>query len=319
MSDLKAQPLAIPPALKTGDAISIVAPASSPKRDRFEAAMANLAARGYRPKIYRDFCTPHGYLSGTDEERIAELEAAFRDPETTMVLAVRGGYGCGRIVDRVDFGLLTSRPKIVCGYSDLTALHAAIQKRCGLVSFHGPNLVAGLGAGEEETEIESVATFDMLEDMHGEWGCDLTAPFQASLKRLHGGRATGHLIGGNLAVLLSLLGTPDEPDFDGAVLVVEDTGEAPYRVDRLLTQLRTSGRLGKIAGAVLGYFSDYDKDARPAADEVLAEFFGPLGVPAIAGAPFGHEHPNLPLPMGATVRLDADLPSLELLQPVVMP
>lgn len=316
MSDVKRTPLAIPPALKPGDAISIVAPASSPKRDRFEAAMANLAAMGYRPKTYRDFCTPHGYLSGTDDERVAELEAAFRDPETTMVLAVRGGYGCGRIVDRVDFSLLASRPKIVCGYSDLTALHAAIQRRCGLVSFHGPNLVAGLGAGEEENAAETASSFAMF---RGVSVSQLTGSFQSGIKTLSPGVATGHLIGGNLAVLMGLLSTQDEPDFDRAILMIEDTGEAPYRVDRLLTQLRTSGRLGKIAGAVLGYFSDYDKDDRPAADEVLAEFFGPLGVPVIAGAPFGHEHPNLPLPMGATVRLDADLPSLELLQPVVMP
>jgi muramoyltetrapeptide carboxypeptidase len=315
MSDLKRTPLAIPPALRPGAAISIVAPASSPKRERFEAAMANLAAMGYRPKTYRDFCTPDGFLAGTDEERIAELEAAFRDPETSMVLAVRGGYGCGRIVDRIDFGLLTARPKIVCGYSDLTALHAAIQKRCGLVSFHGPNLVAGLGAGKEENAPETAASFAMFS---GQNGCELTAPFQCRLQTLHSGVATGHLIGGNLAVFVSLLGTPDEPDFDGAILVLEDTGEAPYRVDRLLTQLRTSGRLGKIAGAVLGYFSDYDKDDRPTADEVLAEFFGPLGVPVVSGAPFGHEHPNLPLPMGAGVRLDADAPGLELLQAVVL-
>jgi muramoyltetrapeptide carboxypeptidase len=316
MSDATRKQLAIPPALKPGDAISIVAPASSPKRDRFEAAMANLAAIGYRPKTYRDFCTPHGYLSGTDEERIAELEAALRDPETTMVLAVRGGYGCGRIVDRVDFSLLTTWPKIVCGYSDLTALHAAIQRRCGLVSFHGPNLVAGLGAGEEESAVETDAAMAMFS---GRNEFDLLAPFRYNTRTQHAGAAQGHLVGGNLAVLLSLLGTSDEPDFDGAILVIEDTGEAPYRVDRLLTQLRTSGQLAKIAGAVLGYFSDYDKDDRPTADEVLEEFFGPLGVPVIAGAPFGHEHPNLPLPMGATVRLDADAPSLELLQPVVMP
>ncbi len=315
MSDTQRKPLAIPPALRPGDAISIVAPASSPQRDRFEAAMANLTARGYRPKTYRDFCTPHGFLSGTDDERITELEAAFRDPETTMVLAVRGGYGCGRILDRVDFGLLAARPKIVCGYSDLTALHAAIQRRCGLVSFHGPNLVAGLGAGGEEQGAETEASFAMFS---GQNLRDIAAPARYNVRMISIGVAEGEMIGGNLAVLMGLLGTPDEPDFDGAVLLIEDTGEEPYRVDRMLTQLRTSGRLGQIAGAVLGYFSDYDKESRPTVDEVLAEFFGPLGVPVIAGAPFGHEHPNLPLPMGAIVRLDADAPGLELLQPVVL-
>lgn len=311
------QPLALPPALKPGDAISIVAPASSPQRHAFDAEMARLTALGYRPKTYRDVCTPHGYLSGTDAARAAELEDAFRDPETTMVLAARGGYGCGRILDRIDFGLLADRPKIVCGYSDLSALHAAIQHRGGLLSFHGPNLVGGLGGGSAEHEPEIAATLSMLSGEHGDLGCDLTAPFQGSLKTIHGGRATGRLIGGNLAVFLGLVGTPDEPDFDGAILAIEDTGERPYRVDRLLTQLRISGRLGRIAGAVLGYFSDADPGDGPPVEEVLAEFLAPLGVPVLAGAPFGHEHPNLPLPMGARVRLDADAPGLELLQAVV--
>lgn len=309
------QPLAIPPALRPGDGISIVAPASPPRRSSTDAGLALLTAAGYRPKTYRDFCAADGYLAGTDEERAAELETAFADPDTSMVLAVRGGYGCGRILDRVDFSTLAARPKIVCGYSDLTALHAAIQGRAKLVSFHGPNLVGGLGRDADSTETERAAAAALFAGKRSA-GDDLLGS-DASIETITGGTVSGHLIGGNLAVLMSLLGTPDEPPFDGGVLLLEDTGEVPYRVDRLLTQLRTSGRLGRIAGAVLGYFSKAESDSGPPVEEVLAEFFASLGVPVLAGVPIGHEHPNLVVPLGASVHLDADQGRLKLGQAVI--
>jgi muramoyltetrapeptide carboxypeptidase len=271
--------------------------------------MANLAAFGYRPKTYRDLCTPHGYLSGTDAERAGELNQAFADPETTMVLAARGGYGCGRILDQLDYSLLTARPKIVCGYSDLTALHAAIQRRCRLVSFHGPNLVGGLG-GDDSCEVERVATLAMLQG-------ESSGPLMTGSRAIRRGVAEGPLVGGNLAVLTAMVGAPDEPDFEGALLCLEDTGEAPYRVDRLLTQLRASGRLDRVAGVVLGYFSDAGPDISPPIDAVVEELLAPLGVPVLAGCLFGHEHPNLPLPMGAMARLDTGSLRLEVLQSVV--
>ncbi|MEO0531544.1 MAG: LD-carboxypeptidase [Planctomycetota bacterium] len=302
--------LAVPPALRPGDGISIVAPASSPERKTFDAAIANLQRAGYRPKTYRDVCTPRGYLSGTDSERAEELNEAFADPDTSMVLAARGGYGCGRILDKIDFDLLKRRPKIVCGYSDLTALHAAIHRRCGLVSFHGPNLVAGLGDDAAETVDERHATFAMFRGGPNE--ILLTAG-----DTLSDGVAEGRLAGGNAAVLLSVLGTPYEPDLSGAILVLEDVGEAPYRIDRLLTQLRLSGVFDRLAGLVLGYFTEATLTDGPTVEQVAAEFLEPLNVPVVAGAPFGHEHPNMPLPLGARVRLDADRRMLETLQPVV--
>lgn len=310
---MSADLLAVPPALQPGDAISIVAPASSPQREVFDAAMANLAAAGYRPKTYRDVCKPHGYLAGTDAERADELNRAFADPETTMVLAARGGYGCGRILDRVDFELLTQRPKIVCGYSDLTALHAAIQRRCGLISFHGPNLVDGLGDDSAETESERGAAL-LLFNGGSVSGSDLIPPMRHALA---GGNAEGRLVGGNAAVLLSVLGTPFEPDFDGAILLLEDVGEAPYRIDRLLTQLRLGGALDRLAGVMLGYFTGTGVSDGPTVEAIASEFFIPLGIPALAGVPVGHEHPNLPLPLGARVRLDADARTLSLAQPAV--
>lgn len=306
-------PLAIPPALKAGAGISIVAPASPPKQQAFESGLAALSAIGYRPKTYRDFCCRESYLAGTDAERIEELETAFRDPDTTMVLAVRGGYGCGRILDRVDFRLLAQRPKIVCGYSDLTALHAAIQRRAGLISFHGPNLIDGLGDTDPATADERVATWSLLQG--GFAAGDALANRNDDYDRLTGGVAEGPLVGGNLAVLGSLLGTPDAPDFRGAILVLEDTGESAYRIDRLLTQMRQTGALGQLGGIVLGHFSKTDGHEK--AEAVLRSELQSFGIPVLAGLPVGHEHPNYPLPLGGRVRLDADRGLLELAQNVV--
>ena len=200
--------LAAPPPLRPGDGVSIVAPASSPQREAFDAALTGLEAAGFRPKTYRDVCRPHGYLAGTDAERADELNQAFADPDTTMVLAARGGYGVGRILDRVDFGLLKEHPKIVCGYSDITALHTAIQRHAELISFHGPNLLAGLGDPSDETASEREAAFAMFS---GTDTNNLLVPRNGdhvSLTTLAGGVTQGHLVGGNAAVLLSLLGTP---------------------------------------------------------------------------------------------------------------
>ena len=306
--------LSVPPALKPGDAVSVVAPASSPDRAVCEAALAGLESYGYRPKTYRDLCTPVGYLSGADEQRSGELQQAIDDPETAMILAVRGGNGVGRILDQVDLSPLIERPKIVCGYSDITALHMAIQQRCRLVSFHGPNLVSGLGDTTEATSSEREA-FHRLVSGELKPG-DSLCPDTARLRTVRGGVAEGHLIGGNFATVNSILRTPAEPSFDGAVLFVEDIGEHPYRIDRLLVQLRLGGLLQQLAGVVVGYFTDC-VDEGPTVEEVLFEFFEPLGVPVLAGFPAGHEHPNLPLPLGARVRLDADQRDLLLAQRVV--
>ena len=184
-----------------------------------------------------------------------------------------------------------------------------------MISFHGPNLMAGLGDTDERSAAEREATLALLTGARGE-GDDLLAG-KVEPKTLVGGVAEGRLVGGNLAVLMSLLGTPDEPDLEGAILLLEDTGEVPYRVDRLLTQLRAGGHLGRIAGAVLGYFSNAEASRGPSVEEVLGEFFQPLGVPAITGAPVGHEHPNLPMPLGVRVRLDADERRLLLNEPAV--
>jgi muramoyltetrapeptide carboxypeptidase len=307
----------LPPALVAGAAISVVAPASSPNPGAFAVACERLAQLGFRAKTYRELCEPLGYLAGNDWDRAHELEAAIADPETSMILAVRGGYGVARMLPHIDLTGLARRPKIVCGYSDLTALHAAIQHRTGLVSFHGPNLVNGLGGDAAETAVEVAGLMALVTGEGGEGWSLCPASAAAALRCVSPGSAEGPLVGGNLSVLAAMVGTPDEPAYDGAILFLEDTGEAPYRIDRMLTQLLSGGRLDRVAGIVLGYFSDPGETGRPDAGEVLAERLAPLGTPLLAGFPAGHEHPNLPLPMGAIVRLDAGEGSLTLTCPVV--
>ena len=301
--------LTAPPALRPGDAISIVAPASFPEAEACATAIQIFSAAGYEARVHRDFCSHCGYLAGTDEERADELNQAFADPETRMVLAVRGGYGTPRLLDRLDFLLLKNRPKIVCGYSDITALHSAIQRQCGLISFHGPNLVDGLGNDSAATATERKMFYSLA--------TGATLPPMKAGKSLHGGVAQGRLVGGNLAVLTGLLGTPYAPDFAGSVLFLEETGEAPYRIDRMLTQLRLAGVFDKVTGIVCGYFTECVADDGSTVGEVLEEFLASLGVPVLVDFPAGHEHPNLPLPMGALVEIDGNKGTLGMAQSVV--
>lgn len=314
---MSVEPQRLPRPLREGHAISLVAPASPPKPQAYQAAIEAIERAGYTPKTYRDVCDASGYLAGADEVRIEELHAAFADPTTRLILSVRGGYGAGRIVDRLDFDLLTANPKLVCGYSDISSLHAAVQSHTGLPSIHGPNLIDGVGDTSDIALGEREQWRRLVSGELGIGGELLPAAFAENTKTLVGGVATGKLIGGNLAGLATLLATSEEPSFDGALLFLEDVGEAPYRLDRMLTQLRVSGRLAKVAGIVTGYFSELGADAESEVSRLLDEFLTPLGVPVLSGFPAGHEHPNLPLPFGATAELDASARRLTLRQAIV--
>lgn len=309
-------PLTPPPALRLGDAVSLVAPASGPDPTVYSAAVQELRSWGYEPRTYRDITRCERYLAGPDDDRAAELNEAFADPETKAVIAVRGGYGVMRILDRVDFDRLSARPKIVCGYSDITALHAAVQTRCGMVSFHGPNLIAGLGDASTEAAAEREAFYRLAagDDRVG----SVLGPRSAEMAQtIQPGVARGRLVGGNVALVAALVGTEWMPETAGAILLLEDIGEPPYRVDRLLAQLRLAGVLDSLAGVVCGYFTDCVAENGPRVEEVLRGYLEPLGVPVVLGFPAGHEHPNPPLPLGAEVELDADACMLTLLSPAV--
>ena len=303
------------PTIQPGDALAIVAPASSPLQSELDAAINSLGERGYRVKTYRPLCDPLGFLSGTDEARAGELMQAFTDPEVSGIMAARGGYGVGRLLALLDYDVIRQNPRVVAGYSDITALHVALDQRAGLVSFHSPNAIDGLN-GQGKLDSESIDSFWLGLGPTGHCTRELLPESGHSLRTLSGGVGQGRLLGGNLAVLCGLIGSPYEPDTIGRILLLEEIGEAPYQVDRMMRQLLMAGKLSSLAGVVLGSFTECEGRAgapTSTALQVLEEYLAGLGIPVLAGVPVGHATPNLTLPHGAMLRLDADHQRLTLL------
>lgn len=294
--------------IRDGARVALVAPAG-PLRgdDDLRRAEENARSLGCVPMPGAHVLAKAGYLAGTDSERLTDLNDALADDAIDAVWCVRGGYGAMRILDGVDYAAMRRRPKPIIGYSDITALHAAIGSRCETVTFHGPTARAALTPFSRSSLERALAGGDSCGQ----------AP---NAETLRAGRARGRLVGGNLALLASLAGTPYEPDYDGAILVVEDVNESVYRIDRMLTQLRLAGRLGHCAGIAFGQFTDIPVDAPEESlgartlRDVLSETAATVAVPCIAGVPVGHVADQWTLPLGATVVLDADERSLRILE-----
>ncbi len=308
----------VAPPLKQGDAVAFIAPAGPFDPPPIDRAIAAFEARGYRVKTYGDLYRRHGYLAGTDQERLDELNAAVRDPDVRAILPARGGYGCGRLLDGIDYAAAAADPKRWVGFSDVTALHTALWARCRLATYHGPHPRDGVGREDGLPPNAEAAYWRALEaPPEG----DLLSPDLVELTTTRvPGIAEGRLVGGNVAVLASLLGTPYAVDTDDAVLLLEDVGERPYRIDRFLLQLRQAGKLDSVRGVVLGYFTDCEPDEDEESlslEQVFQDYIDPLGVPVLEGFPAGHESPNLTLPLGVRVRLDADQRSLAALPPEI--
>lgn len=278
--------------LRPGGRIQLIAPSSPFDRDEFERGVAALRAR-YEVSFDPAISERRGYFAGDDTRRGSELQRAISDDGIDAIVAVRGGYGATRLLPALDLSPLAQRPKLLVGFSDVTALHA-LWARAGLASIHGP-MVAGLGRSQP-AQVER-------------WQRAIEGALPPQLNQLRAiapGRARGPLLGGNLAVLTALIGTPFLPELDGCVLFLEDIGERPYRVDRMLTTWLQAGLLRRPVAIALGAFSD----AAPGADgvtvdDVLQERLGALGIPVLAGVPAGHVNDNLELPLGACVALDA--------------
>jgi len=284
----------IPP-LRPGAHLAVIAPAGPPKPGRLEPVEGWLRERGYAATLLPSCFGPPplDFLSAPDGVRLADVHTAFGDPRFDAVLALRGGSGCIRLLDGIDLGLLAQTRKLLIGYSDLTVLHA-LRTNAGIPSLHAPMPASdwGLPGAGADTE----ALFERLG--RGWRRGDLVGraePHGLS----HGSRAQGRLIGGNLAMFCALLGTPYLPQVDGAILFIEDISEEPYRVDRMLSQLRLAGVLDRIAGLLVGSFSG----AEPP-EAVLADHLPRLRCPVLAGWPSGHGQPNRPLPLGVMAEMD---------------
>jgi muramoyltetrapeptide carboxypeptidase len=264
----------------------------------------------------------HGYLAGADGERLADLNQALRDPAIDGVWAIRGGFGMTRILHGVDLEALIRRPKPVIGFSDLTALLNAVVRCAGVVSFHGPvarTAMPEFSRRHFERVLGSAEPAGSLEPLPQPAGVLLSQ--ENRVVTLRGGRAEGPLAGGNLTLLQCLVGTPWFPDLAGAILFLEDIGEDLYRVDRILAHFRSLGVLERLAGVLVGRFTEMDRHMRDGAmgfGEVMAEYFEPLGVPVAYGFPVGHIDSQWTLPLGVRARLDADAGSVELLEPAVL-
>ncbi len=297
--------LIYPPLLAKGDTITIVAPASPPlKPGVIHEAIARLTKYGFKIKPGRFLRERDGYLAGSDEQRAADINAAFADPEVKGVFCLRGGYGSCRILPLLDYAAIRANPKVFLGYSDITAMHLAILVKSRLVTFHGSNASSAF----EPANFASCERMLMADRRTpGDGVLFERNRARKGIKTIVPGRAKGRLIGGNFTCLLRLIGTPWEPDFRGAILFLEDTGEKAYRIDGMFTHLRLAGLLGQIGGLVLGQF-DYDSDKREQARiaEVLPREAKRLGVPCVTGAPIGHFSGQVILPQGVDAELDAD-------------
>lgn len=286
------------PPLPERACLGVIAPAGPPREGTLEQVVPMIERLGFRAKVFPGCAGPAflGHLAADDDRRLADLHEALADPAVDAVIGLRGGYGCMRLLDRIDQALLRRFPKPLIGYSDLTAL-MALRQQLGIASWHAPMPASDWHKGEGGWN-DAVALAARLRG--GLRAGETLGPALAPHPLTRGHAAVrGVLAGGNLAVLAALLGTPFMPDLRGAVLFLEDIGEEPYKIDRLLCQLRLSGALGQVAGVLLGSFTDAESP-----DEVLADYFGDLGVPVLAGWPSGHSTPNLPLPIGVAVTLD---------------
>jgi muramoyltetrapeptide carboxypeptidase len=306
-----------PPALKKGDVIGIVSPASSPDDfTRIEQGVKYLESLGYRVKLGKHIFKRYGYLSSTDDERADDLNEMFADEKVKAIICVRGGYGTPRLLDKVDYNLIKKKPKIFVGYSDITALQLAIFKKTGLVTFSGPMLA-----------VDIYSNFDSFaEDFFWriltsrEKKIEIKNPNGVELNTLKSGKATGTLLGGNLSLIASIMGTKYQPSFNGSVLVIEDIGEEPYRIDRYLSQLKNSGVLYKINACILGQFTDCapkELEKSLTLEQIFNDYLGNLKIPVISNLSYGHIPQKLTLPLGARVRVDAKRQKITIIESVL--
>lgn len=286
-----------PPPLRKGDVIAIFAPAGPVDPKKLSRGVARLASAGYVPEIADGVLSEDGYLAGDDDHRAAQASWAISLPEARAVMAARGGYGTTRILPRIDWKKMMRRPRLVIGYSDVSAILAYLSTRLRVPSIHGPMAAADLARSADG---DALAAFTRLAagtvTARETWGppCD----------RLRGGTAEGILAGGCLSVLTSLLGTPFEPDFRGALLFLEDVSEPCYRIDRMLTQWIQAGRLRRIAGILVGNMSPVAGETEEGIRKVFTEAGRRLSVPVWYGFPAGHAGPNYSLPFGVRAKID---------------
>ncbi|MBM7616123.1 S66 peptidase family protein [Alkaliphilus hydrothermalis] len=298
-----------PKALKIGDTIGIVATSSPTTQEKVKSAKKELEALGFKVKLAPSCHATRGYLAGDDQMRADDLNGMFADQEVKGIICLRGGYGAPKILKRVDFELIKNNPKVFVGYSDITALHMAMNQICGLVTFHGPMAASDIAGGLDEfSEKELIRAITESIPMG-----KISNPEEVKIETLVGGKTQGIIIGGNLSLIAATMGTPYEIDTKGKILFLEEIGEEPYSVDRMLTQLALAGKFDDAVGIILGDWNNCEAE-KPEESlslmEVLEEMIVPYGKPTIYNLKAGHCTPKVTLPFGVMASLDADTGSL---------
>ena len=309
-----------PARLREGATVALIAPGSPISEEKILKSLANLTALGFKIKEGEHWRARQGYLAGTDEQRVADLHRAFLDPEVEAVWCARGGYGGSRLLPMLDYDLIRRHPKVFIGYSDITALHLAIHQKTGLVTFHGPVAASDY----PDTTLKHLKSVLFNRDVP----YSISVPGEGEVLPgeefrpfvIRPGRAKGALTGGNLALLSALAGTPYTPSFRDKIVFIEDIGEQPYRLDRMLTQLLQATDLAKAAGIALGVFTDCQpKGDAPSLSlpDTVRDRLGHLGIPVAYGFPFGHIAHQATLPYGIQAEIDTEKGTLTLLESAV--
>ena len=289
-----------PPSLPPGAPVAVVAPASPPRSlSTYEEGLTELK-KTYDVRSAWTSGAERGYLSAPDSDRLAAVHRAIESPDIRAILCVRGGYGCLRLLHRIDWRLARQHPTLLVGYSDVTALQLAFYAKAGWTGLSGPVVTEWAKA--------DAATLDSFRAWSQGRVPELVEAFEATLTPLSPGTATGPLLGGNLAVLSRLVGTRFAPTFKGAVLVLEEVSEEPYRVDRMLAHMSHAGVLDNVAGVILGHFSTGDLDPKTptlSLETVFEDYFGARPYPVVKGLPYGHLLPRCSLPIGVPIKIHA--------------
>lgn len=300
-----------PARLRRGDTVGLISPGFVlPESDQYGEIERTIRDLGFKVKSGSHARERYGYLAGIDKNRASDLNRTFSDPEIDAIIPFRGGWGSNRILDRIDYKMIARNPKPLVGFSDITSLLLAIYTRTGLVTFHGP-------VGKSEWTDFTFRHFRSIV-MQGD-APELVNPENETFTTIAPGRATGPLLGGNLTVLTSMLGSDYLPDFDGAILFLEDVGEDIYRIDRMLTQLKLGGILDRINGLVFGKCTNCKPgtDYSLTLDQVFSDHIEPLNIPAFRGSMIGHIDDVFTLPVGIPAEIDADKGTIELLETAV--
>lgn len=305
-----------PHPLKKGDHVGLIAPSAATDEELlFQLAEETLIALGFEVQLGKHLKNRHGHLAGTDHERAEDLNEMFANPDIKAIICIRGGSGAARILPLIDYEAIRKNPKPILGYSDITALHNAIYAQTGLITFHGPN---GTGSWNSfnVNQFEQMFFEQQLVKFENEQrlGNDLIIK-ENRIQTITPGTTEGIIIGGNLTVFTALAGSPYLPDFTDKILFLEDVGEEPYRIDRMMSTLKLMGALDKIKGFIFGQCSGCDPSSGYGSLtlwQVLQDYIGPLDIPAYKGAMIGHISKQFIVPIGAKVRMDADKGTFEM-------